>query len=246
MDDSGAMTIDDSAGAGRVHTLEGAHNVRDLGGLATADGRAVRRGRVFRSDYPGFAEVGDGAAVRELGLRAVVDLRRATEAEFECVSWDDHGVHYSRCPLSAGGETSWHARYHAYLTHRPETVVEAVRRVTDVDAHPVLFHCAAGKDRTGAVAALVLAVLGVPVDDIVADYVLTEAGLAPILARLSGIGPYAEMLKGSDYDDQRPREENMRGLLEWVEARGGAEEWLVEHGLERAHLERFRRAMLPD
>jgi len=228
----------------RVLELAGSHNVRDLGGLRTTDGREVRRGQVFRSDYPAFADVEDGAAVRELGLRTVVDLRRGTEAGFECVSWDVRGVDYHRCPLSAGEEISWHARYHSYLTHRPETVVEAVRRVTDVSGLPVLFHCAAGKDRTGVVAALVLSVLGVDVEEIVADYVLTEAGLGRILARLSVTGPYAAMLADADPVDQRPREQHMRGFLDWVAERGGAESWLVDHGLASSHLDEFRRRVI--
>ena len=238
------MSPDEVQGEDRVHRLEGSHNVRDLGGLVARDGRLVRRGRIFRSDYPAFADVDDGAAVRALGLRTVVDLRRGTEAGFECVSWDDHGVHYHRCPLTAGGESSWHARYQAYLTHRPETVVEAVRRVTTPDDHPLLFHCAAGKDRTGVVAALVLSVLGVDAEQIVADYVLTEAALAPILARLAVSGPYVEMLRGASLDDQRPRAEHMQGFLDWLALQGGAVAWLDAHGLRQDHLESFAERML--
>src|SRR5699024_9827753 len=133
------MGASGSSDTARRWRLEGSHNVRDLGGLVAADGREVRRGQVFRSDYPGFVEASNGAAVRRLGLRTVVDLRRGTEASLECVSWADHGVDYHRCPLSAGRETSWHAKYHAYLTHRPETVVAAVRRVVSAAGHPVLF-----------------------------------------------------------------------------------------------------------
>lgn len=238
------MSADASTGDDRVHRLEGSHNVRDLGGLFAAEGRVVRRGRIFRSDYPAFADVDGGAAVRSLSLRSVVDLRRGSEVSSECVSWDDHGIHYSRCPLAAGGETSWHARYHSYLTHRPETVVEAVRHVTSLDAHPVLFHCAAGKDRTGVVAALVLSVLGVDADQIVADYVLTEAALEPILARLTVTSPYAEMLAGSTYDDQVPRVSHMRGFLAWLADQGGATAWLVANGLSPDHLATFEEGML--
>lgn len=221
--------------------------MRDLGGLLTRDGATVRPGRIFRSDYPAFAEVDDGAAVRELGLATVVDLRRGTEAGTECVRWVDHRVAYHRCPLSAGGgATSWHAGYHTYLTHRPESVVEAVRRVADVDAHPVLFHCAAGKDRTGVIAAMVLSVLGVPAEQIVADYVLSEAGLTAILERLRENGLYAQMLVDSDLEDQRPRAENMHKFLAWLDEQGGAEQWLVEHGTPADDLKRFRGAMLGD
>lgn len=238
------MSAPDFLHAQRIHTLEGSHNVRDLGGLPTGDGTTVRHGRIFRSDYPGFAEVGGGAGIRELGLRSVVDLRRRAEADLECVAWTAHGVDYHRVPLSAGGETSWHAKYHAYLTHRPETVVAAVRRVLAVDAHPVLFHCAAGKDRTGTVAALVLGVLGVDAEHVVVDYALTERGLEPILDRLLGIDFYAGMLEGDAREGQHPRPENMRGFLAWLEERGGASAWLLDHGLARAEIEQFRAAML--
>ncbi|WP_057295007.1 MULTISPECIES: tyrosine-protein phosphatase [unclassified Nocardioides] len=238
------MSASESLPVDRIRSVEGSHNVRDLGGLVAADGRKVRRGRIFRSDYPGFADVAGGEGVRALGLRSVVDLRRRAEADLELVSWADHGVEHHRIPLSAGGASSWHAKYHAYLTHRPETVVLAVRRVMDVGAHPVLFHCAAGKDRTGAVAALVLSVLGVDAEQVVADYVLTEAGLEPVMQRLGGIDFYAEMLGQDGLEGQRPRAENMRGFLAWLDAEGGAVAWLLAHGINAEEIEEFRTAML--
>jgi protein tyrosine/serine phosphatase len=228
----------------RIRVLPGSHNVRDLGGLRTRDGRELRRGLVYRSDYPSFADDGTGAAVRELGLRAVVDLRRGSEAAVECVSWSDHGVSYHRCPLVAGRESSWYARYHAYLTYRPETVVEAVRHVLDPASHPVLFHCAAGKDRTGVVAALVLSVLGVEDEAIVADYVLSDPSVEAILARLVGSELYREMLADASVESQRPQPAAMRAFLSSLAERGGAEGWLAGHGLAAAELEAGRRAML--
>lgn len=228
----------------RSKVLRGSHNVRDLGGLTTVDGRVVRAGRIFRSDYPAFAELDEGAAVRELGLRTVVDLRRGIEASHECVTWEDHRVAYYRCPFSAGGETSWHARYSAYLTHRPETVVLAVDHVIETAGHPVLFHCAAGKDRTGVLACLVLGLLGVERAQIVADYVLSEVGLGPILERLSAAGPYAEMLAGDTLADQLPRAQSMHGLLDWLEERGGATGWLRARGLADGKIDAFREALL--
>lgn len=238
------MSAADSWNTDRVRRLDGAHNVRDLGGLVTTKGRTVRRGRIFRSDYPGFADVAGGAGVRELGLRSVVDLRRRAEVDLECVGWGDHEVAYVRTPFSAGGQTSWHAKYHSYLTHRPETVVAAVRRVMAADAHPVLFHCAAGKDRTGVLAALLLSVLDVEVEQIVADYVFTEVGLDPILERLLRIDFYAEMLGDDGHEGQLPRAENMRGLLRWLDEQGGAEAWLVAHGVPQVEIDDFRAVMV--
>jgi len=143
-------------------------------------------GRIFRSDYPSFVSV-DDEAVAAMRLATVVDLRRGAESARECPDWAARDVAYRRWPLTAGREDSWHARYVSYLTRRPETVVGAVREVMCPSAHPVLFHCAAGKDRTGVVAALLLSVLGVPDDDIVEDYMLSAASVGPVTARLLGL-----------------------------------------------------------
>jgi protein-tyrosine phosphatase len=230
----------------RVIRVYGSHNLRDLGGLTTTDGRTVRRGRVFRSDYPAFADDAEGAQVRALGLKTVVDLRRGSEAAAECVTWDDHGVTYHRCPLVAEGTDSWHARYQAYLSHRPETVVAALRHLMDPLQQPALFHCAAGKDRTGVIAALLLNVLGVDDDEVVADYVLTQHALEPILERLMRIESYAVMLAGSSLAEQSPRAEHMQGLLDWLATRGGAETWMLEHGVPAAEVARFRSGLLAE
>ncbi|MBZ5738374.1 tyrosine-protein phosphatase [Nocardioides mangrovi] len=228
----------------RVHVLPGSFNVRDLGGLATADGRSVRAGAVFRSDYPAFAEREDGADVRRLGLRTVVDLRRGTEAAVERVPWEDHGVAYHRCPITAFEKSSWEARYAAYLQDRPETVVEAVELVLSPANHPVLFHCAAGKDRTGLVAALVLSVLGVPEEEIVADYALSADSVVHIVGRLNGIDLYRELFGELDADAQHPHPEHMEGLLAWLRAYGGAERWLLDHGLGADRIAAARSALL--
>jgi protein tyrosine/serine phosphatase len=230
-------------GADRVIPVLGSHNLRDLGGLRTADGALVRSGRVFRSDYPAFADLDGGRPVAALGLATVVDLRRGREAAEECVRWADHGVTHLRCPLVAGAEDSWHARYQAYLTHRPETVVAAVRAVLDPARQPVLFHCAAGKDRTGVLAALLLQVLGVPDEAVIADYVLTADVLEPIMSRLQAIELYAQMLGTSPLEAQRPRAEHMTAFLGWLADQGGVVRWLVEHGVSPAEIDGFREAM---
>jgi hypothetical protein len=160
------------------------------------------------------------------------------------VSWSDHGVSYFRCPFVAGAETAWTARYAGYLSHRPETVVAAVRHVLNPLNHPVLFHCAAGKDRTGVLAALVLSVLGADKDSIVADYLLSDAAVAPVLARLRGSDVYRDVLAGTSTESQRPLPEAMRAFLDALEAYGGAERWLVRHGLDPEELRAGRDALL--
>lgn len=227
----------------RIVDVGGAHNLRDLGGLVTASGKRVRTGRVFRSDYPLFLEE-DVEGARRLGLRTVVDLRRGTEAALERPDWEAHGIACERWPLSAVRESSWEARYPSYLVHRPETVVGAVRAVMRPESHAVLFHCAAGKDRTGVVAALLLSVLGVASEDIVADYVLSASSVQSVLDRLVAMDLYARMLAGSSVEDQTPRPTHLDPLLSWLAARGGALAWLIDQGVPPAELTAFRAAML--
>lgn len=232
------MTEQTDIVASRAIVARGSFNLRDLGGLPTPGG-VVRRGMLYRSDFPGFA-VSDPETLARLGLRTVVDLRRSAEIEFECVPWADSGIDHLVCALSAGRESSWHAKYPAYLTHRPEAVVDAVRTLMRDRARPALFHCAAGKDRTGVVAALLLDVLGVEDATIVADYVLTDHALADILARLRQAEPYVRMLADSTDEDQRPLAEAMQSFLDWLHQHGGAAAWLTTHGLPAQEIEAFR------
>lgn len=225
--------------------VSGSFNLRDLGGLPTADGRRVRRGRVFRSDYPTFAEA-DADALAGLRLSTVVDLRRGSEAAVECVDWVGLGIDYRRWPLTAGAADSWHARYTSYLTHRPETVAGAVGEVIRPEGHAVLFHCAAGKDRTGVVAALLLLLLGVAEEDVVEDYLLSAESVEPVVSRLLAMESYAAMLADSSVADQQPRADHVLGLLRWVEDHGGAETWLVGQGVAAERIADFRSAMLED
>jgi protein-tyrosine phosphatase len=203
----------------------------------------VRSERVFRADYPGLALERDPAVAEQLGLRRVVDLRRHAEADVEVPKWAAHGIEHVLCPLSAGRRSSWHASYERYLEHRPEAVVEAVRLVIDVDRHPVLFHCAAGKDRTGVVATLVLDLLGVEDDEMVADHVASGPAVEPVLERLRGMALYDAMLATTSTEEQMPNEGHVLGLLGWLRERGGAQKWLCAHGLTVQSVQRFRHLM---
>ncbi|MEU6247233.1 tyrosine-protein phosphatase [Glycomyces sp. NPDC047010] len=166
-------------------------NLRDVGGWDAADGKKVRTGRVFRSDNLGMVTEADvDLLVNRLGVRHVIDLRRAEE-------WDIAG----RFPETAGVEFHhfelMHVRWEAigreypegadvvpFLRQRYTGMFESgylsVRDSLDVIAsgEPVLFHCMAGKDRTGLVAAALLSVLGVDEADIAADYALSNVGIA--------------------------------------------------------------------
>lgn len=115
----------------------------------------------------------------------------------------------------------------------------------DPDQQPALFHCAAGRDRTGVIAVLLLDALGVTREAMMADYALTAHGIAPIIDRLAGSEPYRAQLAGTTAADHQPRVAVMSAFLEWLEENwGGARPWMREHGVTTAELRSFEHALL--
>ncbi|MGM7678601.1 tyrosine-protein phosphatase [Microbacterium sp. A94] len=242
------MSVDSSQSAlghsRRVKALKGAHNVRDLGGLPVPGG-ATAFGRVFRGDFPVGLLEATSADDAGLPIRTLVDLRRANEADSEQVDTERLGLRYVASSLVTDQGTSWTAGYYDYLVDGPDEIITAVRAVMEGAQDGVYFHCAAGKDRTGVVAALVLDVLGVPHPLIVEDFLLTDQGIESILSRLRAVPGYDQILSGRTLEQHRPRKDKIEALLEslmqdWV----GAEGWLIAHGLEQDVIERFRALMI--
>lgn len=178
----------------RLIALEAAHNVRDLGGYAMGDGRTIGWGRLLRGDGLHSLTAADIAALLPIGLRTVIDLRTPGEIDqrgtFPVEQLPVDLVHLSVI------DTTWQSAdvpdftdsedpdveflawaYRLMLTEGGERFGQAIARLTAPGALPAIFHCAAGKDRTGMLAMLILAGLGVSDDVITADYGLTAAGL---------------------------------------------------------------------
>ncbi|MEX2984031.1 tyrosine-protein phosphatase [Streptomyces sp. C36] len=169
--------------------FERLHNFRDLGGYRAADGRTVRWGLLFRSDSLGklSGQDEDQDRFRALGIRTVIDLRYPWEIERSGRVPPHHGLAYHNLSIEhrpydqAGlGPDVEPARFladkYGEVAHDG---VKELRRALEIvadDTGPLVFHCHSGKDRTGLLAMLVLALLGVHEDDIVADFALT--GLA--------------------------------------------------------------------
>lgn len=175
----------------RLVALEAVHNFRDLGGYATADGRHTVWRTLFRADGLYRLTPADVVALEPLGLRTVIDLRSAPElSERGRFPVDVHPVVFHHFPII---DATWaladrpvHDRdedfliwaYQEMLTVGAPRFAAAFAALAEPDALPAVFHCAAGKDRTGLLAALLLGSLGVSHDDIVADYALTVEGMA--------------------------------------------------------------------
>ncbi len=197
--------------SGRHVDLAGAHNVRDLGGYRIADGRVIRHGRLFRSD--GLANLTDDDldVIDALGIRTVIDLRSAAEltqrGRFPLerypvafhhlpivdATWMETGV--PDFPDTADGAVDFLVwAYHDMLVTGADRFALAINLLASPEATPALFHCAAGKDRTGILAALVLGGLGVDDDVIAADYALTAIGMQRMRAWLEVNSPESVVL----------------------------------------------------
>lgn len=235
--------------------LDGAANVRDLGGLSTVDGRRVRPGVVLRSASLADLTNDDLTTLLAAGLRTVVDLRGPAEAER-----DGRGllagteVGYRNLPVVGARSVrldqaedlatgSLLAHYVTYLETSADVVVEVLRLLAQPDAVPAVVHCAAGKDRTGVVVAALLDALGVDRLQIVADYVATEANMPLVRAQLSASATTRELGSVPDWV-LTALPETMEGLLAHLDTQGGTVAWLQAHGLTDDELVRLRATLL--
>ncbi len=187
--------------------LAGPSNFRDIGGYAGADGRTVRWGVVFRSDTLRFTDDDVALARDRLQLRTIVDLRTDMEfgglagggkphyvARLDAVGATRHHlpmVDETRLRRQAADERPIRGRtYGSMLERGGATIRRTLELLADEANLPLVFHCSAGKDRTGILAAVLLGLLGVDEATIVADYALSQPAMelarAKILARPDG------------------------------------------------------------
>jgi len=243
----------------RAVALEGASNVRDLGGWPTAGGGTVAFGRVFRAAALTRLTDADRVSLADIGLRTVCDFRGERERErapsrLHGLGWlriysfpiePTIGASLSDIPATreATGQDVLDLMHRAYLSYAFDwahcyratfdLILEGAERL------PLLFHCSAGKDRTGFGAALLLSAVGVGWEFVMADYLASNrlwrsdpelaARLRPVVADKL-LRAHGELLEGA-FDAVRrefgsvdrylqamldmdvPRRERLRALL---------------------------------
>lgn len=241
---------------GRELSLTGADNVRDLGGLPTRDGAATRFGVFLRSATLQELTAADVTTLLDLGLRLVVDLREPGEVEREGRGrLEQHDVGYVNLTVRSGDalpadvvpdvvDIDLAEHYLGYVQASAATLSEALRLLSLPANRPALFHCAAGKDRTGVLTALLLDAVGVPPEAIVADYAATAPNADAVFARLRRRPTYR-------YLDRLPAHvrtadgETMRRFLDGFHARyGGTARWLTDLGADPDIVPRLRAALV--
>ncbi len=203
--------------------LEGAPNFRDLGGYTTEDGREVKWGLFFRSDNLHDLTDADLAVISELGIQLVCDFRSPTEREeepdrlpensppqvAELAIWDPAFAPESfREKLSSGnldgvdlGEFLVEGN-RLFATQFYPLYAQMFARITQRENLPVVVHCTAGKDRAGFAAALILRVLGVPMETVYEDYLLTNVYTADKIERTLAMARVASLFQ-ADGDQLR-------------------------------------------
>ena len=247
--------------ADRTLPLVGAFNFRDLGGYRTTDGRQVKWRTLFRADGLTNLTPEDLDDLARIDLRTVVDLRTTMEIDergrfpFEShpltfhhlsvidQTWDREAV----AIMEMSTTEFLHWAYTGMLADGAARFARAFDLLADTDALPAVFHCAAGKDRTGLLAALVLGALGVERDSIVADYVLTEVAMERILDRLRETPERAEYLATTPKSFFAADGDAMHRVIDDIERdHGSIRDFTRSIGVSEATLERLDGLLLED
>ena len=235
--------------------LVGTYNVRDVGGYRTADGRKTRWHVLLRADSLHRLDTSGQQMLRDMLVRTVVDLRNDPEvadAPNVFAGWSGPGPRYVREPLSGDPtlrpavDLPMDQTYRWLLRSASEQIARIVTTLAQPDALPALVHCTAGKDRTGLIVALLLAVAGVDAATISEDYALSST-----------------YLTGSYFDEARVRAEKasipwevyrerlvcppgfMLDTLAWLsEEYGGAIPYLLAAGVSASALSTLRGSLV--
>ena len=256
--------------ASRHLDLEGAYNLRDIGGYETADGRMIRPRTLFRSDSLHNLTPDSQRALVSEGLRTVVDLRvtesvtqnpnvfvGSSEVYYRWVNvmGDEPLVEVSDINVSALGPDRPPDIYAAILDVRREWMGKVVKLLAAPGTLPALYHCNSGRDRAGLVTMLLLSIAGVPPETIVEDYSSAATYLwrripdreAGTRLRLDpeGFDASEEFQQAFETERNIAPPHAMRASIEHLDREyGGVRPYLTGAGVTEDELERLRAAMV--
>ena len=230
---------------------DGCYNTRDLGGFRTFDGRGTRRHALVRSDNLSRLTDEGWKALMAYGIRTVLDLRTTWERTVE-LSPFLHGenlpVRYVHVPfltddraLAWPDTSSIEEDYILMLREARDGIRSIVQALAHAEDGGILFYCHSGKDRTGLIAALVLAMLGVSPDEVAADYAQSLECLRPLQDEWLENGPGERAEREAADAKFASRPETMKIVLQHVDAEyGGVQVYLENVGVSSADVERLR------
>ena len=236
------------AAEGRRIELPGLFNLRDLGGYPTASG-TLRWHALYRSDALHQLDDDGVAVMAALGLRTVIDLRTHVEVEMAPSPLDQLTARHSHVSILGGDlqglPLELDAIYAYVVGNCGKAIADAIRPLCAPQAYPALVHCSAGKDRTGIVIAMILAVLDVPDELIAIDYALSARYLDPAnpaaidkLQVSTGLGD-----RLTDDLMLSPPQLILMVLASARATHGSVEDYLLAHGLRATDLAALRSAL---
>lgn len=246
----------------RQINFESVPNFRDMGGYSTHEGYTIAWRRLFRSGELRNMTSGDvNRLKKEIGLTSVLDLRSNFEIEQHGVGLvSESGFRYYNVSLiTDGGDRKANERryknftdmgeFYSHLVRQNafvELMIEALDVIAQAENHPLIFHCSAGKDRTGILAAILLSVLGVADDDIINDYSLSTPYIDVLLNRMKSNPFLADDDTNSlpDYFWQAAPESMVVFLSSLKKEFGSVRDYLKAKGAEPSLFERLERALL--
>jgi protein-tyrosine phosphatase len=228
-------------------------NARDLGGCTMRGGAQTRARSILRTDDLWRLTPDGVRALLDYGVRSIIDLRWPHElgSRPSIFQRGVRGVRYTNVSLLDGTENAWNAKSPgvskekwncAVLDHSPRELAQVLRAVADAPPGVVLFHCVAGKDRTGVIAALLLAAADVEPEEIAGDYSVSTDYIRD--AYLSAHPPEA---REAILEEVRCPPEQIYNMLEHLDHRyGGTMSYFRMIGLRADEIERIRNRLLPD
>jgi protein-tyrosine phosphatase len=244
---------------------------RDLGGIKTVDGKTVKHHRLLRSAQPVKLSADDVEMLKAHNLKSIVDFRTTPEVTTDPIDTID-GVSYTHIDImgkngaQAADRSSWMKMlsqdlaavelgftetYKEFATSESsrEGYGEFLRVCANLEHGAILFHCAAGKDRTGLAAAIILRLLGVSEDDIHLDYLKTmefhEQIASPYLEKAKASGMTEQQLESMKVIMGVKKEFLSAAISTAVEQYGSFENYVIKGlGVQLDEIERIRNLYL--
>jgi protein-tyrosine phosphatase len=221
-------------------------NVRDLGGCPTMDGAETRWRSLLRADDLAQLTPEGVRALSDYGIGTILDLRWPEEAARHPgpVVEAARPIRYERIPLLTRTEDEWRLRSRdpakelwkcAVLEHVRAELRHVLAVIAAAPPEPLLFHCVAGKDRTGLLAALLLALADVRPEAIAHDYALSAQML-----REGYLRRYPDIDGTRILEALRCPEQGAYNMLKFLEAAGGVRAYLAQIGLSSDEIARLR------
>ena len=236
--------------ARRVLSFPTMFNARDLGGYPTSDGGRTRWRSVLRADDPVQLTPAGLAAFADFGVATVIDLRWPEEAADNPnpVERKLKHVRYHHISLLARSAAKWlevcgeppkEMWLTAVLQYSRVELGQVLQAIAAAPDAPVLFHCVAGKDRTGAVAAVLLALAGVVPEAIAHDYAASAEHL-----RASYFQRHSSLQREQIAEALRCPPEGVYRMLEHLEREGGIDAFLGRIGVDERQRARLRQRLI--